>query len=159
MRRLAAAALSGLATSIFLGLLPAMAPTLIQSLAPTLLPGIPREALAAITQLARQLIPPSLPIIGFGLAVIAFLAGVLKDSRVGGALVALQGLGLILYVYTAFQGGRVGLTLSVEVGLPVQAHITLDLVNLMFLFLLPPTLVVAKGLVLSLMRRAPTSPT
>jgi len=56
----------------------------------------------------------------------------------------------IAYLYLAFQGGTLSITLPKELLYGMSANLQINLANIMFLFMIPSLLGIIKGIILAL---------
>ncbi len=143
--RLALAILLGGLAFVLFYFLPASASSLLgNSLSTAGIPGA--------SGVVSSLINPSLPLIGLAAALFVFLGVLLRGTRIYGPIVIVTGLVFAAYVYTAFQGGTISLTLPPGLQGNASGTIAINASTLMYLFLLGPVLTILKGVVLTVMK-------
>jgi len=97
-------------------------------------------------------INPYIPIIGLGIAA-SLALGVLLRRAKGEGLANIAGGALIaVYIYLLLDGGVIKIRIPEGLAQGLSADVTLDLITLMYLFLIPPLLTIVKGL-LQLIKR------
>ena len=117
----------------------------------TLISGyIPADMRTTINTLLASLIGPAMPPLGILLAALAFLSSLLHGSKVYGLILLVEGLCFIAYLYLAFQGGTLSITLPKELLYGISANLQINLANIMFLFMIPSLLGIIKGIILAL---------
>ncbi len=107
---------------------------------------------SSASSIVGALINPVLPIIGLAVALLVFIGTLLRGTKAYGPVLIFLGLVLVAYVYTAFQGGTINLTIPKGVGYSASGNIAIDFTLLMYLFLLAPILTLLKGVVLTMMK-------
>ena len=115
-------------------------------------PAVPASSASSASSLISSLVSPSLLLIGLAAALLVFLGFFLRGTKAYGPILVVNGLIFLAYVYAAFQGGTI--TLTLPAGLPSTASgtLSLDVSNLMLLLLLAPILTVVKGIVLTIVK-------
>jgi len=114
---------------------------------------IPPQAAGTLS----SLINPALPLVGLALAPAIFLCALFRGTRAYGPLTIALSLLFAAYVFLFFHGGAISLAVPVDQfvgGLPMEVSLSIrvDMAMLMALFLIPPALGVAKGLLLIMKR-------
>lgn len=104
-----------------------------------------------------SLIEPALPFVGLALAPAIFLCALFRGTKAYGPLTIALSLLFAAYVFLFFHGGGISVAVPVDpiVGvLPMELSLSIrvDMAMLMALFLIPPILGVAKGVLLMLKR-------
>ncbi|MDE1858606.1 MAG: hypothetical protein KGI26_06050 [Thaumarchaeota archaeon] len=98
---------------------------------------------------AGALVSPALPIVGLGVAALVFLGVLLRGTKVYGPILVVLGVVLLVYVYTAFQGGTVNLAIPKGAQYSATGSVAIDLAPLMYLLMLAPALTLLKGVVIT----------
>ena|GEM_PF-1928480 len=109
----------------------------------------PPQVAEAVSWLTPQIIPRTLPLIGLIVTVLTPAVILLKNTKAYGPLTTLTGLAFTAYVYTALQGGFITITVPKIPPIGLEATITMAATALMYLFLLPPTLTIVKGILIT----------
>ncbi len=112
----------------------------------------PQTYQGPIAAAASSLINPILPTIGLLIVALIFLASLLRGTKIYGILLMILGLTLASYVFVAFQGGTVSVTVPRGVIQNVAANVTVQLTSLMLLLMIPSLLTIVKGGVLFIRR-------
>ncbi|RWX73484.1 MAG: hypothetical protein Metus_1458 [Candidatus Methanosuratincola subterraneus] len=110
---------------------------------------IPPQAAGVIS----SLIEPALPSVGLALAPAIFLCALFRGTKAYGPLTIALSLIFAAYVFLFFHGGAISVAAPVDQlvgGLPMELSLSIrvDMAMLMALFLVPPALGVAKGVLL-----------
>ncbi|XRH76126.1 MAG: hypothetical protein ACO0C9_03485 [Candidatus Methanosuratincola verstraetei] len=114
---------------------------------------IPPQAAGVIS----SLIEPALPSVGLALAPAIFLCALFRGTKAYGPLTIALSLIFAAYVFLFFHGGAISVAAPVDQlvgGLPMELSLSIrvDMAMLMALFLVPPALGVAKGVLLMMKR-------
>ncbi|MBC7078059.1 MAG: hypothetical protein H5T92_07125 [Synergistales bacterium] len=114
---------------------------------------IPPQAAGTIS----SLIEPALPFVGLALAPAIFLCALFRGTKAYGPLTIALSLLFAAYVFLFFHGGAISVAAPVDqfVGdtpMEVSLSIRVDMAMLMALFMVPPALGVAKGVLLMMKR-------
>jgi len=114
---------------------------------------IPPQAAGVIS----SLIEPALPFVGLALAPAIFLCALFRGTKAYGPLTIALSLIFAAYVFLFFHGGAISVAAPVDQlvgGLPMELSLSIrvDMAMLMALFLVPPALGVAKGVLLMMKR-------
>lgn len=89
----------------------------------------------------------NLPIVGVIIAAAAAGGVLFRGSRLAGVFSIIMGLALILYIYLILNGGIVELRMPEGIVPNLSLKVMLDMTTLMYLFMIPPLLIVVKGIV------------
>ncbi|MGQ9759828.1 MAG: hypothetical protein ACUVQ5_04595 [Candidatus Methanomethylicaceae archaeon] len=141
--RIVGGALLSAATYFLLSYVPSHLPEILGRFAPP-------EFSSIIVSIVSELINPLLYIVGAVIAVIVFLQIVFRKTKVYGPILILAGLASLAYIYLAFQGGVITLTLPKELAMGLQVSVRVYLVTLMTLAMVPTILTMIKGIIISL---------
>lgn len=139
--RVVLGAITALVTFVVFYYVPANLP----SFASGILGSASSTAGGVVSGFLKSLINPDLPTVGLLLTLAVFVGVLIRGTRVYGAVVLANGVLFAAYVYLAFQGGTVSITLPS--GLPSSAAgtIVIGASTLMYVFLLAPILAMVKG--------------
>ncbi len=107
---------------------------------------------SAATALANSLVSPTLPMVGIAVAALVFVGFFLRGTKAYGPVLVVLGLALLAYVYVLFHGGTTDASIPALSQYSASGTVSIVLANLMYLFMLPPLLTVAKGVVLTAMK-------
>lgn len=156
-----------LALRVVLGAIAALVTFVVFYYVPANLPGFASALLGSgsstagetVSGFLKSLINPNLPTVGLLLTVFVFIGVVIRGTRAYGAVVIVDGLLFAVYVYLAFQGGTI--SISLPSGLPSSAAgtVAIGASTLMYIFLIAPLLTMVKGsLILALPGRQAAPP-
>ncbi len=116
-------------------------------------PALPAEMREPVSSILSQLMPAQATQIGLLIAVVVFIAALLRGSKAYGPLVAIDGILFAAYFYTLFQGGII----TIKASLPAiiapgtaEGMVSLDITNILYFFLIPPLLTIVKGLLITM---------
>ncbi|MEN3052359.1 MAG: hypothetical protein ABC606_00980 [Candidatus Methanosuratincola petrocarbonis] len=112
---------------------------------------IPPQAAGVLS----SLVDPALPLVGLALAPAIFLCALFRGTKAYGPLTVALSLLFAAYVFLWFHGGAISLALPIDPiggGVPMELSLSIrvEMAMLMALFLIPPMLGVAKGVLLML---------
>ncbi|MDG6937492.1 MAG: hypothetical protein JRM97_08230 [Nitrososphaerota archaeon] len=102
--------------------------------------------------LAASLVSPSLPLVGLAVAALVFLGVLLRGTKAYGPVLVALGVALLAYVYVAFHGGTIDVSIPRVQQYSVSGSVALGLASLMYLFMAPAVLTLVKGAVLTVMK-------
>ncbi|MDE1858223.1 MAG: hypothetical protein KGI26_04040 [Thaumarchaeota archaeon] len=149
--RVVLAVVFGSLAALFLAYLPSAAGSFAKQAAGT-------ANAAAVESIVNALINPSLPAVGAVVAALVFLGFLLRGTKVYGPILMVLGLALLAYVYLAFQGGTIGLTIPQGLQYAASGSVSIGVSTLMLLFMVAPLLTLVKGLVLTVMKSGESPP-
>lgn len=113
---------------------------------------------SAAESVVNALISPDLAMIGLAAAALVFLGVFLRGTKAYGPILVVSGLVFLAYVYVAFQGGTIGLTVPQGIQYSPTGSVSIGVSGLMYLSMLGPLLTVVKGLVLTVMKPGSPAP-
>jgi hypothetical protein len=111
---------------------------------------------SAVQSIVGALVSPSLPLIGLAAAALVFVGVLLRGTRGYGPVLVVLGAVLVAYVYTAFQGGTINISIPQGVQYGASGTVSISLAALMYLAMVGPLLTVVKGVVLTAARQSRT---
>lgn len=150
MRVVLAVVFGGLA-AVFLAYLPAMVGSFAKQAAGT-------ANAAAVESVVSALVNPSLPAVGAVVAALVFVGVLLRGTKAYGPVLVVLGLALLAYVYMAFQGGTIALTIPQGVQYSATGTVSIGVSMLMLMFMIAPILTLVKGLVITAMKPGESPP-
>ncbi|MCX8181698.1 MAG: hypothetical protein N3D12_01125 [Candidatus Methanomethyliaceae archaeon] len=115
---------------------------------------IPAEVSSVVVPIISSFVHPSLPALGAILAVFVFIEVLFRKTKVYGPTLILAGLVSVLYIYFAFHGGVITLSIPKGYTMGVQVNAYFDFTLIMVLAILPALLTVLKGIVITAKRES-----